>query len=143
VTVVDLQILEVKMKLIGSGFHKLGRVASATCVALAMTCSVAVAGEIPLVDGTHWVKSTDDVKKAYLVGASNIIQLETAYQADKPVPAERSFSPAVAKGMTGQTLSSVLDTVDKWYAAHPDQLQRPVIETIWFEMVVPGLKANK
>ena len=55
----------------------------------------------------------------------------------------RSFSPAVAKGMTGQTLSSVLDTVDKWYAAHPDQLQRPVIETIWFEMVVPGLKANK
>jgi hypothetical protein len=45
--------------------------------------------------------------------------------------------------MTGQTLSSVLETVDKWYAAHPDQLQRPVIETIWFEMVVPGLKTNK
>jgi hypothetical protein len=131
------------MKFMGSGFHKLGQLASATCVALAMTCNVAGAAEIPLVNGTHWVKSTEDVKKAYLVGASNIIQLETAFQADKPVPADRGFSPAVAKGMTGQTLSSVLDTVDKWYAAHPDQLQRPVIETIWFELVVPGLKTNK
>ena len=53
-----------------------------------MTCSIAVAAEIPLVNGTHWVKSTEEVKKAYLVGVSNIIQLEMAYQADKPVPAE-------------------------------------------------------
>jgi len=131
------------MKLIESGFHKLGRIASTTCLALALTCGIAGAVEIPLVDGTHWVKSTDDVKKAYLIGASNIVQLETAFQAGKPVQPDSGFSPIVAKGMTGQTLTSVLENLDKWYAAHPDQLQRPVIETIWFEMVVPGLKTIK
>ena len=33
--------------------------------------------------------------------------------------------------------------LDDWYAKNPGSLQRPVIETIWFEMAVPGLQANK
>ena len=48
-----------------------------------------------------------------------------------------------ARGLKGQTLDSVRDGLDKWYAANPDKLQRPVIETMWFEMVVPGLAKNK
>jgi hypothetical protein len=45
--------------------------------------------------------------------------------------------------LKGQTLDSVRQGLDKWYAANPAKLQRPVLETIWFEMVVPGLqKAN-
>jgi hypothetical protein len=42
--------------------------------------------------------------------------------------------------LKGQTLDSVRERLDRWYAAHLDQLQRPVIETIWFEIVVPGLQ---
>ncbi|MEJ8852387.1 hypothetical protein [Variovorax rhizosphaerae] len=30
-------------------------------------------------------------------------------------------------GVLGQSLDSVRDTLDRWYAAHPDRLQRPVI----------------
>ena len=44
------------------------------------------------------------------------------------------------RSMKNHTLDTVRDGLNKWYAAHPDQMQRPVIETIWFEMVVPGLK---
>ena len=131
------------MKTIESGFRNLGHAASSVAMILAMTCGIAVAADIPLVDGTHWVKSTEEVKKAYLVGVSNVIQLEVAYQADNPTPEGRSLAPRAAKGMTGQTLSGVLESLDKWYGAHPEQLQRPVLETIWFEMVVPGLKTNK
>ena len=125
------------------GLLKYGYVACGIAVVLALTSGIAVAADIPLVDGTHWVKSTEEVKKAYLVGVSNVIQLEVAYQADNPVPEGRSLAPRAAKGMTGQTLSGVLESLDKWYGAHPEQLQRPVLETIWFEMVVPGLKTNK
>jgi hypothetical protein len=49
----------------------------------------------------------------------------------------------MVKGLKGQTLDSVREGLNKWYAAHPEQLQRPVIETIWFEMVVPGLQKAK
>ena len=131
------------MTTIERGFRNFGHAASRVAMIFAMTCGIAVAADIPLVDGTHWVKSTEEVKKAYLVGVSNVIQLEVAYQADNPTPEGRSLAPRAAKGMTGQTLSGVLESLDKWYGAHPEQLQRPVLETIWFEMVVPGLKTNK
>ena len=131
------------MTTIERGFRNFGHAASRVAMILAMTCGIAVAADIPLVDGTHWVKSTEEVKKAYLVGVSNVIQLAVAYQDDNPTPEGRSLAPRAAKGMTGQTLSGVLESLDKWYGAHPEQLQRPVLETIWFEMVVPGLKTNK
>ena len=131
------------MTRIERGLGRIGRAISIVAMVLAMTSGIAVAADIPLVDGTHWVKSAVEVKKAYLVGVSNVIQLEVAYQADNPLPEGRSLAPRAARGMTGQTLSGVLESLDKWYGAHPDQLQRPVLETIWFEMVVPGLKTNK
>lgn len=138
-----INVRELNMTAIERGFRSLGHAAAGVAMIMAMTCGNAVAADIPLVDGTHWVKSTEEVKKAYLVGVSNVIQLEVAYQADSPIPEGRSLAPRAAKGMTGQTLSGVLESLDKWYGAHPEQLQRPVLETIWFEMVVPGLKTNK
>lgn len=126
-----------------SAFRKFGHVVSAACLALAMTCGSAGAAEVPLVDGTHWTKSSDDVKKAYLVGLANAVQIEVAYNADSPLPEKNSFSPRLAQGLKGHTLATVQEALDKWYAANPGRLQRPVIETIWFELALPGLKAAK
>jgi len=131
------------MMMIQSGFYKLGRAVSVACLALTLSCGSALAAEVPLVDGTHWTRSTDDVKKAYLVGLANLVQIEVAYNANDPLPEKNSFSPRFAKGLHGQTLTSVQEALDKWYAANPGKLQRPVIETIWFEIALPGLKAAK
>lgn len=127
----------------GSGFRASRRAASAACMALLLTCGSAGAAEVPLVDGTHWVSSSDEVKRAYLIGLSNVVQVEAAYYADNPSVSESGFSPRVARGIKGRTLAGVLETLDKWYAAHPGQLQRPVVETLWFEMVVPALPQTK
>lgn len=126
----------------GSIFRSVGHLVSAACLVLATTGGVAAA-EVPLADGTHWMKSSEDVKKAYLVGIANVVQIETAYNADNPVAEKTGFSPRLVKGMQGQTLASVMEALDKWYAANPGRLQRPIIETIWFEIVVPGLKTAK
>lgn len=40
--------------------------------------------------------------------------------------------------MKGQTLDSVRERIDGWYAANPSKLNRPVLETVWFEIVVPA-----
>ncbi|MEP6942725.1 MAG: hypothetical protein ABI981_07295 [Betaproteobacteria bacterium] len=101
------------------------------------------AQEIPLITGEHWTKSSEEMKKAYLAGIGNIVQIELAYGAPSAAPDAQSILPRMVKGLKGQTLDSVRDGLNKWYAAHPDQLQRPVIETIWFEMVVPGLQKAK
>jgi hypothetical protein len=46
----------------------------------------------------------------------------------------------MVKGLRGQTLDTVRDALDRWYKSNPERLQRPVLETIWFGIVVPALK---
>jgi hypothetical protein len=120
------------------------RVASfVACLMLAAAWGSAQAQEVPLVTGATWAASSEQLKKAYLIGIANAVQVETAFGGANPPPDAQSLVPRLVKGMKGQTLDSVREGLDKWYAANPGKLERPVIETIWFEFVVPGLqKAN-
>ncbi len=113
------------------------------CMSLATAWGSAHAQEIPIVTGQIWTQSSDQVKKAYLVGIANAVQVESAYQAASPPTDAQSTVPRLVKGMKGHTLDDVRTGLDAYYAKNPDKLQRPVIETIWFEMVVPGLAKNK
>jgi hypothetical protein len=112
----------------------------AACMTLAVVCGNVQAQEIPVVTGAHWTTSTADVKKAYLIGVANAVQVEAAFEGANPPSDAQSIIPRMVKGMKGKTLDGVREGLDKYYAANPDKLQRPVLETIWFEMVVPGLK---
>jgi len=114
-----------------------------TCMTLAMVWGTARADEVPLVTGKHWTDSSEQQKKAYLLGIANLVQVEIAYQAGNSPPDAQSLISRFARGLNGQTLDTVRAQLDRWYAAHPDQAQRPVIETIWFEIVVPGLQKNR
>ena len=115
----------------------------AACMTLVAVSATVRADEIPLITGEHWTKSTDQVKKAYLVGIANVLQVETAYAGTSPPSDAQSIVPRFVRGLKGQTLDTVREGLDKWYAANPDKIQRPIIETVWFEMVVPGLQKSK
>jgi hypothetical protein len=110
---------------------------------LASAWSNAGAADIPVITGEHWTTSSEEMKKAYLVGIANVLQIETAYHAENPPTDAQSFVPRLVKGLQGQTLDSVREGLNRWYAENLDQLQRPVIETVWFEMAVPGLQKRK
>ena len=116
------------------------RMLFAASLVLAVATGIAGAQEIPVVTGEHWTRSSVEMKKAYLVGMANIVLIEVAYEGANPVSDAQSILPRMVKGLKGQTLDSVREALDRWYAAHPDQIRRPVVETIWFELVVPGLR---
>jgi len=115
------------------------------CVAAALAGGVAQAQtqEIPLITGEHWTKSTEQNKKAYLVGMTNMLQVEIAYQAGNTLPDSQTVVPRFAKGLKGHTLDGAIAKVDAWYARNPGRMQQTVVETIWYELVAPGLKQNK
>ena len=113
---------------------------AAACMALTIAMVPAKAAEIPVVTGEQWTTSSEQVKKAYLVGLVNMAQVENAYFQRNPPTDAQSFVPRLAKGMQGQTLDSVREGVDRWYAANPTKLKRPVLDIIWFEMALPGLQ---
>ena len=115
------------------------------CVAAALAGGDAQAQtqEIPLITGEHWTKSTEQNKKAYLVGMTNMLQVEIAYQAGNTLPDSQTVVPRFAKGLKGHTLDGAIAKVDAWYAKNPGRMQQTVVETIWFELVAPGLKQSK
>lgn len=107
---------------------------AAACVVLGMASVPARAAELPVVNGELWTKSSEAVKKAYLVGLANLVQVETAYSGANPPSPAQSFVPRLAKGMQGKTLDGVRGSIDSWYAANPNDLKRPVLDVIWFEI---------
>ena len=115
----------------------------AACAVAALAGGVAQAQEIPLITGEHWTKSTEQNKKAYLVGMTNMLQVEVAYQAGTTPPDAHTVVPRFAKGLKGHTLDGAIAKLDAWYAKNPGRMQQTVVETIWYELVVPGLKQNK
>ncbi|MRK23715.1 hypothetical protein [Pseudomonas sp. JG-B] len=115
-------------------------------LALALSVTLATAwgaDKVPMITGEQWTQSSPELKKAYLIGIANAFEVEAAYHATKPPSDEQSLIPRFGRGLKAHTLDTVRDGLDQWYAAHPDRVKRPVIETIWFEMVVPGLQQNK
>ena len=113
------------------------------CIAIVGAfAGVARAGEIPQVTGVEWTKASEDQKKSYLIGIANLAEIEMAYQGTNPSPDTQSILPRMKRGLQGQTLDSVREGLNRWYAANPGRADRPVIETIWFEMVVPGLNKS-
>lgn len=114
----------------------------AVCVGVLALSGTANADEVLIVTGEHWMKSSDDVKKAYLIGIANVLQIEHAYEGANPPTDAQSLVPRLARGLKGQTLDSVRERLNRWYAEHPDQMQRPVLGTIWFEVVVPALSKS-
>ncbi|EJN27554.1 hypothetical protein PMI35_03415 [Pseudomonas sp. GM78] len=108
-----------------------------------VTSGIARAEQVAMITGEQWVQSSEQLKKVYLIGIANAYEVEAAYYGAKPPSDEQSLIPRFGRGLKGQTLDTVRERLNQWYAANPDRVKRPVLETLWFEMVVPGLKQNK
>ena len=99
--------------------------------------SASLAEEIPLVDGKLWLKSSTDDKHSYLIGVSNFLSVEYAYQkaASKPVADEQSTVRRFFEDIDDMSLDEVTRRIDSWYRNHPDRLDSAVLNVIWVDMV--------
>jgi hypothetical protein len=114
---------------------------SLTFLSLALVGNVARAENIPIVTGEQWMHSSDEAKKAYLVGISNLLDVERAYAGNSAN--SQDVAQRFGKGMQGQTLDGVRQQLDNLYATDTTRRQHPVIQDLWFEIVVPGMKKNQ
>ena len=101
--------------------------------------ALAVEYEVPVVTGEHWMKSTPQERKAFLVGAATIIELEQEVQGDNPP--KKTTIDVWCKGLSPYTFDQMVTAIDQWYAANPDKVSRPVVEVMWYELAKP--KAGK
>lgn len=114
---------------------------SLSVLLLAVTGNAARAEYIPIVTGQQWINSSEGEKKAYLVGISNLLDIERAYAGN--AANRNDIAQRFGKGMQGQTLDGVRQGLDNYYSANPTMIQHPVIETLWFQMALPGLNKGQ
>ncbi|MGO1077310.1 hypothetical protein [Inquilinus sp. CA228] len=87
------------------------------------------AGDVPLVTGEHWSKASEAEKKAFLVGAANVISVEYELRKDDRRARPGMINALITK-LEPMSLTDISRGVDDYYAAHPDQLSRAVVEVI-------------
>lgn len=92
----------------------------------------AVDYEVPVVTGEHWTKSTPQERKAFLLGAATIIELEQEVQG--ATPPEKTSITVWCKGLAPYSFDQMVAAIDQWYAANPDKVSRPVVEVMWYEL---------
>lgn len=89
--------------------------------------------------GEHWSKATDTERRAYVLGILNMAMVE--YQLTGTHPRRRTSIPDLIKALDGMSVPQIVEKVDSYYKANPDQMNQSVFEVIWFQLVKP--KAEK
>ena len=119
---------------------KLGLWAAAV-LAVGLFVSTAASAQKVIVDGEMWMRSSPEIRKAFLIGAGNMVALEKAYAKKKGI----ALPPASAKleaSVQAMSLDQISDRVTQYYKAHPDQQHVPVMGVIWVDIVKPAVAAT-
>jgi hypothetical protein len=116
---------------------RLGRYCLVGVLAVGLSLSARALPAPPVVDGDMWANSSPEVRKAFIVGASNMIALESAYSKKKGTPAPTAGIMATA-ALDGLTLDEISSRITRWYLANPDRRNMPAIGVLWIDMVQPA-----
>ena len=110
-------------------------------VLIAAAAMPARAGDVPLVTGEHWTKASEAEKKAFLVGAANVISIQYELRKNDRRP-QPDMINALVTNLQPMSLTDISKGIDDYYAAHPDQVSRAVVEVIVTDVakVEPGRK---
>lgn len=97
--------------------------------------------------GTVWQNSKAENKKAVLFGIDTAIAVEQAIQDRlaeraaknrKKAPDTLSvFEKKWMEAFKDMSRDQIVEQIDQFYAANPNDLERPVMDVIWYEIIVP------
>ena len=108
---------------------------------LAVFGTTAWAGQnLEIITGEHWSSSSLEQKRAFLFGIGNVLEIEHAMAGDDyEARRGKSIVHVLLDGLSGVSIANIVTQLDKFYADHPGQTTRPVIEVLYIEMALPNL----
>ncbi len=119
-----------------------------------LSSTISIAGQNPVTDltGKVWMESSHEVKMALIYGVECAVAMEylTAKHREE-ADGEKASHDEIVKSLTafpenwilafsGVERASIVDTLDKWYTDNPTELDRPVFNVLWYEVMEPTLK---
>lgn len=88
--------------------------------------------------GKQWQESTRNEKLAFLYGASSVIAIEDIV-AERAGKQPSLFVQGWLKAFKDTSWSEIEAQLDAWYASHPGQTGRHVLDVMWQEFLAPAI----
>lgn len=99
------------------------------------------AEDLKIINGGHWVTSSMEQKRAFLFGVGNMLEIEQAMAGDHyEAMRGHSIVPVLLEGLSGVSIADLIMQLDKYYAQHPQEMKKAVIEVLYVDMAKPNLK---
>ncbi|MEF3697778.1 hypothetical protein [Desulfolutivibrio sp.] len=121
---------------------------SATALIVAVGLFVLTAGGLlaadpvmPEITGAVWMKSSQQEKLAFLVGASSVVAIEhhiDLKEADDP----SKFTEGWVAAFKDKKWAEIVDKIDAYFAANPDKGDKLVMDVVWKELILPTMVAK-
>lgn len=97
-------------------------------------------GDEPLILLRHWQNAEIRERYSFLIGFITMLEMEKSWQGDKPLPLKSSLVNSWSKGFAELTIKQISDSLDEYIAANPKDLDRPLVEVMWFRFAQPHVK---
>ncbi|MDL2209311.1 hypothetical protein LJC26_00695 [Desulfovibrio sp. OttesenSCG-928-O18] len=97
----------------------------------------------PAVQLKHWKDSTQQERFAFLAGFVSMLELERSWQGKESLPVTQSIVGTWVRGLSGATLKNMDDAVNKYIAAHPQNLDKSVLEVLGKIYVRPKMTKDE
>ncbi len=128
------------------------------CLILTMlvvfNASIAFAEQNPLAQltGKVWVESPKNVKESFLYGVECAVAMEyltakiSAEEAGKEISHEEivrsltAFPENWILAFQGVERTAIAEKLDSWYMENPTEMERPVFNVLWYEIMEPKLE---
>lgn len=92
---------------------------------------------LPVITLNDWKQSTYAERMGFLAGFLSALDLEKEWQGKKPLPLEKSLNYSWIKGFAGVSMTEIADTTNAYVAKHPEDLNRPLVEYLWYAYAQP------
>lgn len=107
---------------------------TAACLVAASVPALAQKEGTLVIDGNDWISSSAVERRAFLVGAGNMIVAENAYAKRRNVEPE-TVSAKITRAVDKMTLAEIEARITRWYEANPARMSTPVIGVVWHQIV--------
>jgi hypothetical protein len=109
-------------------------VATAGLVALAWPAAAQEKRQQIVVDGEAWMSATPVERRAFLVGAGNMLIAERSYAMKRNLP-PAPVGEEITKAVDRMTLADIEARITRWYEMNPDRRSMPVMGVLWRDIV--------
>jgi hypothetical protein len=104
---------------------------AAACWAIALPAAAQAPGTL-VVTGNDWMNATATERRAFLVGAANMVMAEGAYAKRRNLP-PAPVGARLSEGIGKLTLNEVEARVTRFYESNPARRGEPVMGVLWQE----------